>query len=259
MITPAIEARDLTRRFDKKMAVDHLNLAVAEGEFFGFLGPNGAGKSTTIKMLVGLLRPTSGTARIVGIDIWQQPLEAKRLLGALPEGLNLYERLTAREFVRFVGAMYGLSTPDASARADELLDLMDLEGDADKLIVDYSQGMRKKTALAAALIHAPRVLFLDEPFEGVDAISGRAIRDVLARLRAHGTTIFFSSHILEVVERLCTRVAVIAEGRLVAEGTIPELRERAQAGETATLEEIFLRAVGAADEPEREQKLTWLA
>ncbi|HYN89873.1 MAG TPA: ABC transporter ATP-binding protein, partial [Ardenticatenaceae bacterium] len=186
MTIPAIEALDLTRSFDKKVAVDHLNLAVAEGEFFGFLGPNGAGKSTTIKMLVGLLRPTSGTARIGGIDIWQQPLEAKRLLGVLPEGLNLYERLTGREFVRFVGAMYGLATPDAGARADELLDLMDLEGDADKLIVDYSQGMRKKTALAAALIHAPRVLFLDEPFESVDPVSAHTIRTVLQRHVASG-------------------------------------------------------------------------
>jgi ABC-2 type transport system ATP-binding protein len=258
MNVPAVQAIELTRRFDKKVAVDHLNLSVYEGEFFGFLGPNGAGKSTTINMLVGLLRPTAGQALIGGIDIWQEPLAAKQMLGVLPEGLNLYERLSGREFVRFVGTMYGLSPPEVERRADELLDLMDLTGDADKLIIDYSTGMRKKTALAAALIHAPRVLFLDEPFEGIDAISGRAIRNVLQQLRAQGTTIFFSSHILEVVERLCTRVGVIAAGRLVAVGTIPELRERAQAGEASTLEDLFLHAVGATEKTLPPEGLTWL-
>lgn len=258
MSVPAVETINLTRLFDKKVAVDHLNLQVAEGEFFGFLGPNGAGKSTTIKMVVGLLRPTSGTAKISGVDMWQSPLEAKRQLGVLPEGLNLYDRLTAREFVRFVGTMYGLERTVVNQRTEELLGLMDLSNEADKLVIDYSQGMRKKTALAAALIHAPRVIFLDEPFEGVDAISGRAIRRVLQNIVEQGTTIFFSSHILEVVERLCTRVGVIADGRLVAEGTIPELRERAAAGEAATLEDLFLKAVGADDSEAEERKLSWL-
>ena len=258
---PAVEAIQLTRAFGTKLAVDHLDLAVDEGEFYGFLGPNGAGKSTTIKMLVGLLRPTSGQARITGIDIWTHPLQAKQAIGVLPEGLALYERLSAREFVRFVGAMYGLPRDIANARTDDLLALMDLDADADKLIVDYSQGMRKKTALAAAIIHTPRVLFLDEPFEGIDAISGRAIRNVLQRLRDRGTTIFFSSHILEVVERLCTRIGVIAQGRLVAQGTMAELRTLAQTGEHGTLEEIFLRTVGAADEQlleGSERSLSWL-
>jgi ABC-2 type transport system ATP-binding protein len=257
----AIEAVELSRQFGPKLAVDHLNLAIEEGEFFGFLGPNGAGKSTTIKMLVGLLRPSSGTARIAGIDIWQQPLEAKKQLGVLPEGLNLYERLTGREYIRFVGTMYGLDTGQTNQRTEELLQLMDLEGDADKLVIDYSQGMRKKTALAAAVIHTPRVLFLDEPFEGVDAISGRAIRNVLQQLRERGTTIFFSSHILEVVERLCSRIGVIAQGRLVAQGTIDELRGLAQAGEHSSLEEVFLRTVGAGAELEAgnaERGLSWL-
>lgn len=258
---PAVEAIQLTRSFGAKLAVDHLDLTVDEGEFYGFLGPNGAGKSTTIKMLVGLLRPTSGQARIASIDIWAQPLQAKQMIGVLPEGLALYERLTAREFVRFVGAMYGLPRAIAHNRTDDLLALMDLDADADKLIVDYSQGMRKKTALAAAIIHTPRVLFLDEPFEGIDAISGRAIRNVLQRLRDRGTTIFFSSHILEVVERLCTRIGVIAQGRLVAQGTLTELRTLAQTGEHGTLEEIFLRTVGAADEQlleGSERSLSWL-
>lgn len=252
----AVETIDLTKQFDKKLAVDHLSLQVPQGEFFGFLGPNGAGKSTTIKMLVGLLRPTSGTAFIGGVDVWKHPLEAKRQVGVLPEGMNLYERLKGREFIEFAGTMYGVPQKDVKARTEELLDLMDLTNSAETLIVDYSQGMKKKTGLAAALIHAPRVLFLDEPFEGVDAISGRAIRDVLQKLRQSGTTIFFSSHILEVVQRLCTRVAVINDGRLVAEGTMEELRDRAQAGDEATLEEIFLKAVGAAEV--KEGGLSWL-
>ncbi len=246
--TPAVQTMGLTRRFGDKVAVDHLDLTVARGEFFGFLGPNGAGKSTTINMLVGLLRPSDGRALIHGVDIWQEPLRAKQHIGVLPEGLNLYERLNAREFIRFAGAMYGLSSEMIGARTEELLALMDLQDDADKLIVDYSTGMRKKTALAAAIIHSPRLLFLDEPFEGIDAISGRAIRSVLQQLRGHGTTIFFSSHILEVVERLCTRVAVISSGRLVAEGSIEELRGMAQAGDDATLEDLFISAVGASTE-----------
>lgn len=258
-MTFAVEAVGLTRVFDKKTAVNELDLQVAPGEFFGFLGPNGAGKSTTINMLVGLLKPTSGDALIDGIDIWKNPLAAKSRLGVLPEGMQLYQRLSAREFVRFAGTMYGLDREAVAQRTEELLDLLDLAKDADKLIVDYSHGMRKKTALAAAIIHAPRVLFLDEPFEGIDAISGRAIRDVLGQLRQRGTTIFFSSHILEVVERLCTRVAVISNGRLVAQGTMDELRAAAQSGETATLEELFLQAVGANDELSGSGKLSWLA
>jgi ABC-2 type transport system ATP-binding protein len=253
----AVRTEGLRKVFDQKVAVENLFLEVAEGEFFGFLGPNGAGKSTTIKMLVGLLRPTAGKAYIAGHDIWEDPLPAKQELGVLPEGLNLYERLSAREYLHFVGAMYGLPAGEIASRTEELLNLIDLTEDADKLIVDYSQGMRKKTALAAAIIHAPRVLFLDEPFEGIDAISGRAIRDVLQQLRRSGTTIFFSSHILEVVERLCTRVAVINDGVVVAEGTMAELREQAQSGSETTLEELFLRAVGAGDRMD-EGGLSWL-
>lgn len=252
----AVRTVGLTRRFGDKVAVDNLDLVVPEGEFFGFLGPNGAGKSTTINMLVGLLRPTAGRALILGVDIWADPLQAKQQIGVLPEGLNLYERLNAREFIRFAGTMYGLSKEMVEARTEELLELMDLQKDADKLIVDYSTGMRKKTALAAAIIHSPRLLFLDEPFEGIDAISSRAIRAVLQQLRSHGTTIFFSSHILEVVERLCTSMAVISGGQLVAQGGLDELRQMAQAGEDATLEDLFIRAVGAAEE--ESGGLSWL-
>ena len=259
MTSWAIETRGLTRQFDKKVAVDDLDLTVSTGEFFGFLGPNGAGKSTTINMLVGLLRPTSGTALVDGIDMWKEPLAAKSRIGVLPEGMQLYQRLTAREYIRFSGTMYGVPKAEVEQRTEELLDLLTLTDDADKLIVDYSHGMRKKTALAAAIIHAPRVLFLDEPFEGIDAISGRIIRDVLGRLRARGTTIFFSSHILEVVERLCTRVAVISDGRLVAQGSMAELRRQAETGDETTLEELFLRAVGASNDLEAEGRLSWLS
>lgn len=259
MATPAVEAIDLTKQFDKKVAVRNLDLQVAEGEYFGFLGPNGAGKSTTIKMLVGLLRPTSGTALIRGIDMWQDPLAAKQQVGVLPEGLNLYERLKGREFIRFAGTMYGLEEETVKQRTEELLDLMDLTEDADKMIVDYSKGMRKKTSLAAAIIHTPKVLFLDEPFEGIDAITGRVIRNVLRQLTEQGTTIFFSSHILEVVERLCSSLAVINDGELVAQGTMQEIRQMAAAGEDATLEDLFLKAVGASTKDgEAERKLSWL-
>lgn len=256
--TFAVEAVGLTKSFDKKTAVDALSLQVQPGEFFGFLGPNGAGKSTTINMLVGLLKPTSGEALIDGVDIWKEPLKAKRRLGVLPEGMQLYQRLTAREFIRFSGTMYGVPRDEVYRRTEELLRLLDLTESADKLIVDYSHGMRKKTALAAAIIHSPRVLFLDEPFEGIDAISGRVIRDVLRQLRETGTTIFFSSHILEVVERLCTRLAVIANGRLVAQGSMAELRQRAETGENTSLEDVFLKAVGASEELGVEGRLSWL-
>ena len=256
MPTPAIEIKSLTKRFGAKVAVDGIDMRVEPGEFFGFLGPNGAGKSTTINMLVGLLKPDSGRAAIYGIDTQERPLEAKQMIGVVPEGLNLYGRLTGREFVRFVGTIYGLEKDVVTRRTEELLKLLDLTNDAGKMIVDYSHGMQKKTALAAAIIHDPKLLFLDEPFEGIDAIAKRIIHDVLQRLRERGTTIFFSSHIMEVVERLCTRVSVIANGKIVTEGTIAELRARAEAGETATLEDIFLRAVGADDG--EDDKLSWL-
>jgi ABC-2 type transport system ATP-binding protein len=257
-LEPALKIDNVTKRYTSEHGVFNISLEVRRGEIFGFLGPNGAGKSTTINMLVGLLRPTSGTALVDGIDMWKEPLAAKSRIGVLPEGMQLYQRLTAREYIRFSGTMYGVPKAEVEQRTEELLDLLTLTDDADKLIVDYSHGMRKKTALAAAIIHAPRVLFLDEPFEGIDAISSRVIRDVLGRLREHGTTIFFSSHILEVVERLCTRVAVIDDGRLVAQGSMEELRRQAETGDETTLEELFLRAVGASSDLASEGRLSWL-
>ncbi|GHO92246.1 ABC transporter ATP-binding protein [Reticulibacter mediterranei] len=252
----AVVAHDLVRTFGQKVAVNHLNLAVRQGEFFGFLGPNGAGKSTTIKMLVGLLRPTAGSALVAGVDVWKEPLRARALMGVLPEYLNLYERLSGREFITFAGHMYGVPDVDVRRRTEELLQVLDLANDADKLIVDYSVGMRKKVALAAAILHRPQVLFLDEPFEGIDPVSSRVIRDILRELTQRGTTIFFSSHIMEVVERLCTRVGIINQGVLVAEGTLQELRERASGDDKdATLEDIFLNVVGVQN---GSHNLSWL-
>ncbi|HEX8730811.1 MAG TPA: ABC transporter ATP-binding protein [Ktedonobacterales bacterium] len=251
----AVATLGLTRLFDQKRAVENLTLTVRRGEFFGFLGRNGAGKSTTIKMLVGLLRPTAGVAYVAGVNVWQDPLRAKAAMGVLPEQLNLYERLSGRELVEFAGAMYDLPRAEARRRTGALLDALLLGADADKLVVDYSVGMRKKVALAAALIHRPQALFLDEPFEGVDPVSSRVIRDILRELTGNGVTIFFSSHIMEVVEKLCTRVGVIEDGRLIAEGTLADLRQRAGEGSDATLEDVFLGLVGGAP---REGNLEWL-
>ena len=257
--TPAVITHDLVRTFGQKVAVNRLNLTVQRGEFYGFLGPNGAGKSTTIKMLTGLLRPTSGKVYVGGVDVWRDPLQARALMGVLPEYLNLYERLSGREFLTFAGHMYGVATADIQRRSEELLHVLTLAEDADKLVVDYSVGMRKKIALAAAIMHNPQVLFLDEPFEGIDPVSSRTIRDILHELTQRGTTIFFSSHIMEVVERLSSRVGIINQGTLVAEGTLQELRERAsgQSGQNkdATLEDIFLNVIGVQNES---HNLSWL-
>jgi ABC-2 type transport system ATP-binding protein len=251
----AIAANGLVKRFGQTLAVDGIDLRVGESEFFGFLGPNGAGKSTTIKMLCGLLRPDAGAVCVAGHDLQQDPIEVKRVIGVLPEETNLYERLSGQEFLLFSGRMYGLSQEEARRRTADLLDLMELEDAKDKLIVDYSMGMKKKTALAAAIIHRPRVMFMDEPFNGIDPISVRAIRQILRQLTDRGTTIFFSSHVMEVVERLCTRVAIINHGRIVGEGTIGELRSKAEAGGDSSLEDIFLKLVEARVD---EEALSWL-
>jgi ABC-2 type transport system ATP-binding protein len=251
----SILAQHLTKRFGDLAAVDDISLCVREGEFFGFLGPNGAGKSTTIKMLCGLLRPTAGIISIAGYDIARQPLDVKRNIGVLPEEINLYERLSGEEFLVFAAQMYGSPLDQARSRAADLLELLELTEVKDKLIVDYSMGMKKKTAFAAALIHRPRVMFLDEPFNGIDPISVRAIRNVLRQLTEHGTTIFFTTHVMEVVERLCTRVAIINRGRIVGDGNLAELRAKAEAGGDSSLEDIFLKLVEARVD---EETLNWL-
>lgn len=257
----AIATQGLTRRFDAFTAVDEVSLQVAPGQFFGFLGPNGAGKSTTIKMLTGLLAPTSGSMEILGLDFQAHPVEVKRQIGVVPEGMALFGRLTGAEYLNFVGRMYGLDRLTAAQRAGELLEFMQLAEAGRKLVTDYSHGMQKKLALAAAVIHGPRVLFLDEPFEGVDAVAAVTLKNMLQNMIARGATIFLTSHVLEIVERLCSHVAIIHKGKLVAQGSLEELRAgveaEAAAGEKLTLEQIFLRIVGT--EGGTRPELSWLA
>jgi len=272
----AISTEGLSRRFGELIAVQDVNLRVAPGQFFGFLGPNGAGKSTTIKMLTGLLAPSAGRMRILGLDLVENAIEVKRQIGVVPEGMALFGRLTGAEYLNFVGRMYGLDRETAAKRAAELLEFMQLADQPKKLVTDYSHGMQKKLALAAAVIHGPKILFLDEPFEGVDAIASGTLKSMLQRMISRGATIFLTSHVLEIVERLCSHLAIIHRGRLVAQGSLEELRagvearsaatisgseaaaaSGAVADEKLTLEEIFLRIVGG--ERPAEQELSWLS
>jgi ABC-2 type transport system ATP-binding protein len=240
----AIETQGLTRLFDGKPAVWELALAVPAGAFYGFLGPNGAGKSTTIKMLTGLLAPSAGEARILGLDLKRDPLAVKRQIGVVPDGLGLFDRLSGAEQLRLHGQLYGLPRDEARLRTDELLAALELEPHAGKLVGEYSHGMKKKLALGCALIHGPRLLFLDEPFEGIDAVAVSGIRRLLQGLVEGGAlTIFLTSHVLEVVERLVTHVGIIREGRLAAQGTLEEVRG------AGTLEEVFIRTVGEETRP----------
>jgi ABC-2 type transport system ATP-binding protein len=272
-IAPTISTEGLTRRFGGLIAVDGVNLRVAPGQFFGFLGPNGAGKSTTIKMLTGLLAPSSGRIEILGLDLERNPVEVKQQIGVVPEGMALFGRLTGSEFLNFAGRMYGLDRETAAKRSAELLDFMQLADQPKKMVTDYSHGMQKKLAMAAAVIHGPKVLFLDEPFEGVDAIAAGTLKAMLQGMIARGATIFLTSHVLEIVERLCSHVAIIHQGKLVAQGSLEELRAGVAAqtpsvpgavsgdaltpaGEKMTLEQIFLRTVGGSRRAE--QELSWL-
>ncbi len=266
---PAIVTEGLTRRFGDLVAVDNVNLRVDAGQFFGFLGPNGAGKSTMIKMLTGLLAPTAGTMRILNVDLSDNPVEVKRQIGVVPEGLALFGRLTGAEYLNFAGRMYGLDRETAAQRTKELLEFMQLADRPKSLITDYSHGMQKKLAMAAAVIHGPRILFLDEPFEGVDAIAAGTLKSMLQRMIARGATIFLTSHVLEIVERLCSHVGIISRGKLVAQGSLEELRAGVEARQGVaggasgvaadgklTLEQIFLDIVGGSRQAE--QELTWL-
>jgi ABC-2 type transport system ATP-binding protein len=264
MEIPAIQTHGLTRRFGELTAVDNVTLSVAKGQFFGFLGPNGAGKSTTIKMLTGLLDPTAGTVEILGGNFTATSLDLKRQIGVVPEGMALIGRLTAPEYLRFVGRMYGLDRETVTQRTEELLEFMQLADDRRKMITDFSHGMQKKLALAAAVIHGPKVLFLDEPFEGVDAIAAGMLKTMLQGMIQRGATVFLTTHVLEIVERLCTHVAIIHQGRLVANGSIEDLRAGvasslpgAESSQRLTLEEIFLSIVGATNH-EPAQELSWL-
>jgi ABC-2 type transport system ATP-binding protein len=265
----AIETHQLTRYFDSFCAVNGIDLKVDQGTFYGFLGPNGAGKSTTIKMLTGLLAPSGGQMLVLGKDM-RDPREAlavKQRMGVIPEDLALFDNLTAREYLTFVGRMYLLPRDTIRTRIDELLALLDLQGEEKKLALEYSHGMQKKLALAAAVIHGPKVLFLDEPFEGVDALAAGTLKAMLQGMIQRGATIFLTSHVLEIVERLCSHVAIIHKGRLVANGSLEELRAgvalASAEGQRAlhqklTLEEIFLNIVGKGQE-DVAMELSWLA
>jgi ABC-2 type transport system ATP-binding protein len=245
----AVSIQGLVKSFGDKVAVNKLDLEVPRGTFFGLVGPNGAGKSTTLKIATGLLRPDAGRAVVDGIDVWTDPIAVKARIGVVPEDLRLFERLTGRELLHYVGLLRGLDRAEASRRADELLRFLDLEEAANRLVIDYSAGMRKKAALGAAVLHRPSVLFLDEPFESVDPLSVRLLRELLEQLVAGGATVVFSSHVMEVVERLCDVIAVVHRGEVVAAGPRDELCGGRR------LEDVFVDAVGARPQ---QADLGWL-
>lgn len=240
-----IETKELVKRFGDKAAVNHVSFEVRGGEIFGFLGPNGAGKTTTIKMIVGLLQPTSGMVKVAGYDVQTQPIQAKAVSGYVPDTPNLYPKLTGRELLRFVGDLYGMDRQQVERRTEELLRLFDLVEAGDDTIDSYSHGMQQKTALAAALVHDPKVLVLDEPTVGLDPRSARLIKDMLRQMANRGAAVFLSTHILEIAERMCDRIGIINKGELIAIGTMEELRAMGK-GETS-LEDIFLGLTGGAE------------
>lgn len=246
---PALSIRGLAKRFGAKIAVDGISLDVPAGSFFGIVGPNGAGKTTMLSLATGLLRPDFGTALVHGVDVWAQPLEAKRLLGILPDGVRLFDRLSGEQLLTYAGLLRGMDRATLAPRVAELLAAMDLDQEAGTLVVDYSAGMTKKIALASALIHAPRVLVLDEPFEAVDPVSAANIRAILDRYVASGGTVIVSSHVMDLVQRMCSHVAVVASGRLLAAGTVGQIRGN------ASLEERFVDLVGGRNSTEG---LEWL-
>lgn len=252
---PALDLRGLMKSYGAKQAVHGLDLQVMPGRMFGMVGPNGAGKTTTLSMATGLLRPDAGSAHVLGHDVWADPPAAKAVVGVLPDGLRLFDRLSGRELLHYVGRLRRVASADITVRSQELLDALGLASDADRLVVDYSAGMTKKIGLACALIHAPRLLVLDEPFEAVDPVSAEAIRSILRGYVAGGGTVVLSSHVMELVESLCDSLAVIAAGRVLAAGTLDEVR----AGEP--LQHRFLELVGApagAAATAGEEVLAWL-
>lgn len=250
MIEYSIESFLLSKAYAGRIVVNQLSLRIQKGSFLGFLGPNGAGKSTTIKMLTGVIAPSSGDARILGLDLRRNSLAIKRRIGVVPEEQCLFENLTATEYLTFIGRMYGLPARIALLRTRELMETLGLDDAGKKLILEYSTGMKKKLSLCAALIHDPDILFLDEPFEGVDAIASRTIRTVLEQARKRGATVFLTSHILEVVERLCSHVCVIHEGRLLHQGTLEDLARGSR------LDDAFVRLV--SPDAQKESGLSWL-
>jgi ABC-2 type transport system ATP-binding protein len=248
---PALQMSGLRKAFGATVAVDDVRLTVPRGSFFGLVGPNGAGKTTSLSMAVGLLRPDGGTVRIFGVDVWESPKRAKALVGVLPDGMALPERLTGRELLTYTGLLRGLDSATVAARADELLGVLELTGAERTLVIDYSAGMRKKIGLATALLHAPRLLVLDEPFEAVDPVSASTIRTILQRFVASGGAVVLSSHVMDLVEKLCDHVAVITRGRVVASGPVAEVRG------DQSLEQAFVHLVGGRTGGG--EGLSWLA
>ncbi|MER7440323.1 ABC transporter ATP-binding protein [Micromonospora avicenniae] len=248
---PALSLRGLAKRFDGKVAVAGVDLDVPAGSFYGLLGPNGAGKTTTLSMAVGLLRPDAGQSRVLGHDVWADPVRAKQLLGAMPDGVRLFDRLSGAELLAYNGLLRGMDPTVVDQRAAELLDVLALTDAGRTLVVDYSAGMKKKIGLACSLLHGPRLLVLDEPFEAVDPVSAALIRDILARYVASGGTVVFSSHVMEVVERLCSHVAILADGAIKRVGTIDEVRGK------RSLEDVFVEVVGGRTATGEE--LAWLS
>ncbi|MGW5261200.1 ABC transporter ATP-binding protein [Microbispora sp. NPDC004025] len=249
-MTDAVRTQGLYKRFGQQVAVGGVDLVVPRGSFAGLVGPNGAGKTTTLSMATGLLRPDGGRIEIDGHDVWADPVSVKAHIGVLPEGLRLFERLSGRELLMYGGQLRGIPLDEVGRRADELLKVMDLVEAQDKLVVDYSTGMRKKIGLAAALLHNPRVLFLDEPFEGVDPVSANTLTEVLRRFTASGSTVVFSSHVMDLVERLCDWVSVMNRGLVVAQGPLDDVRRG------RTLNEAFLDLVGVRGNGD--EGLSWL-
>lgn len=247
---PALALRGLAKSFDGKVAVAGVNLDVPAGSFYGLLGPNGAGKTTTLSMAVGLLRPDAGAAFVLGHDVWADPVQAKRRLGVLPDGVRMFDRLSGGELLAYTGLLRGMDPAEVDARARDLLDVLGLAEAGRTLVVDYSAGMKKKIGLACALLHAPRLLVLDEPFEAVDPVSAALIRDILHRYVTGGGTVIFSSHVMEVVEKLCSHVAILAGGALKAVGTLDEVRGGRD------LEDVFVQVVGGRTATG--QELSWL-
>lgn len=237
-LAPALEIRGLAKRFGEKIAVNGISLAIPTGSCYGLVGPNGAGKTTTLSMATGLLRPEFGQALIHGIDVWAYPTEAKQLVGVLADGVRLFDRLTGEQVITYNGLLSGLDAETVARRCADLLTMLDLNNAGSTLVVDYSAGMTKKIALACALVHAPRLLVLDEPFESVDPVSAANIRDILSGFVRGGGTVIVSSHSMDLVQRMCDHVAVIAEGRVLAAGTVDEVRGG------ATLEDRFVELVG---------------
>jgi len=253
---PAIQAAGLTKRYGKNLAVDRLDLEVVRGELFGFLGPNGSGKTTTIRMMTGLLAPTDGRVSITGIDVWSDPLAAKSRFAYVPDEPNLFPKLTAWEYLRFTASVFGMSPDAYRQRAGELLQIFEMTDRADELIDSYSHGMRQKIALAGALLHAPEVIFLDEPTVGLDPPSARTLKTLLRRVCDNGATVFLTTHILEIAEQMCDRVAIIKAGRIIALGTIEELRQQGGGNERQSLEDLFIELTGEAQDTALIEALT---